>query len=355
VDRSARWSLIAAVALVVTGCGSPAGSAVLSDAPTIPPLISSPSASTCSIFDLTRESEPAVALHRAGESERDEVGGLNGSGVLDGHLFDAGPWHQPAPGQALVVSRGQSLVIRSFLDSDIFPICLASVVVDAAPFSPIAAVPDPSALVRLVSIGGNDTGLASFPAPSDPGEWIVRVVLAFPSSPGPSRQESFFRLRVDTSGPAVAGKATAPIPCSSPGANPPRAFLSVDGGSWIPAERGSFTWGSTAGDGPPPAGPRVDIEHGATLRVRIEHDVCASWWSVGLAVHPRQLGDYEQITDLVVPRPSYGDPGAANRFRLDAVPPGDWVIGGFFEFGESDATIQGQTTNFWNVVVHERQ
>src|SRR4051794_2707187 len=160
MDRSARCSLIAAVALVVMGCGSPIRSAVLSDAPTIPPLMSSPSASTCSRFDLTRESEPAVALHLAGESELDEVGGLNGTGVLDGHLFDAGPWHQPAPGRALVVSRGQALVVRSFLDPDTLPICLASAVVDAAPFSPIAAVPDPSALVRLASTGGSDTGLA---------------------------------------------------------------------------------------------------------------------------------------------------------------------------------------------------
>jgi hypothetical protein len=227
------------------------------------------------------------------------------------------------------------------------------VTIDAAPFSPLGASPEPSALVRLAATPAGSANLPAFGflAPSEPGEWVVRVVLTFATDPGPSSQDSFFRLRVDTPAPVVGGSATAPVACGRPGAHPPAALLSVNGGSWVAGERGSYEWGTTAGDAPPPTGTRVEIAQGTTLTLKIEDDLCAAWWSVQLAARPGPDQDPEPFLDLVPPYPWPVNPGEANRFELDSLPPGDWVIGAWLEFANSNGDLNGQTTNYWSVLV----
>jgi hypothetical protein len=314
-----------------------------------------PSATACAPFDLARETEPSVGINLASEPHRDETYGLNGSGALGDQDFPAGGWHQPAPQDALVVRRGELLLVDAHLDVDELPLCLASVTIDAAAFSPLAVAPESSALARLAASSPNEQDLATFgfTAPSEPGEWIIRVALTFATDPGPSRQESFFRLRVDVPPPAVAGMATVSASCATPGAHPPRAYLSLDGGSPVKGDLGSFTWGTTSGDGQAPIGPRVDASTAAHLTVTIGGEVCAAWWRIQLAPRPTSpWGHQEPFLDLVPAHlGSLLKPGKANHFELGSLPPGDWVVQSILEFADGHGNVIGQTTSFWNAVV----
>jgi hypothetical protein len=300
---------------------------------------------------------PDVVVHRGSQPDRDEVWGLNGSGIHGDTRLDAGDWHQPPPAEAMVVPRGDRLLLDAIVAEGEPPVCLGSVAVDAAPFSPLALAPEPASLVRLASTGTNDADLAVFPfeAPLEPGEWIVRVTLIFDTDPGPSRQESFFRMRVDVPPPTVDGEASAPVACTRPGDHPPRIFVSVDAGPWVRAEGGSLTWRGTSADGPAPIGPLVEGATGARLRVRIGSNVCAAWWRIELAPRPTvEWRNQEPFADLVPDRllDYYtGPPGKANRFDLAAIPPGDWVVHANLWFANGRGELIGQTTNFWNVVV----
>lgn len=316
----------------------------------------SPSATAaCEPFDLGRDSEPSVVLHRASEPDRNEVGGLNGASILGGVSFDDTTWHQPPPQDAIVVARGETLTVGSFF-GDGFPICIGSAKVDSALFSPLAAAPQPPGPVRLATSGAGDLPASGFRfnAPLDPGEWVVRISLVFETTPGPSRQETFFRLRVDVPPPKVEGGATAPVACGRAGDRPPRAYLSVDGRPWVRAEGGSFSWRGISGDASPPVGPLVEAAGDAHLRIRIEDNVCAARWRIQLAPRPlSEFGYQEPISDLVPDRLDANDLplGKANRFQLAAIPPGDWVVRALFVFGTSPAETFGDTSSFWNVVV----
>jgi hypothetical protein len=316
--------------------------------------VPSPSAVACAGFDLAQASQPLVVLHLASEPDRDEVEGLNGSSVLGDTTFDFGDWHQPSPQRALVVGSAEPLLAGSFLEPGGLPLCLASAAVDAAPFSLLAASPDKATLIHLAATATGDTNPAAFgfAAPSQPGEWVIRVALSFATVPGPSRQESFFRLRVDVPAPIVEGTASAPVACRPPGPRPPRVFLSVDGSRGIAAASGSFTWGTLAGDAPAPLGPRLELDQGAKLTLRTENDVCAAWWRIQLAVLPVTAGrDQEPIADLVPARSGYDNPGKANRFTLSELPPGNWVVQAGLEYADGKGNLIGQTTNFWNLVL----
>jgi hypothetical protein len=283
------------------------------------------------------------------------VYGLNGASVLGGVNFDDNTWHQPPPQDAFAVARGEPLTVGSFFE-DAFPICIESAEVDAALFSPLAAAPQPPEPVRLATSGAGDQAVPGFrfDAPADPGEWVVRISLTFDTTPGPSRQESFFRLRVDVPPPKVEGGASAPVACGRAGDRPPRAFISVDGGPWVRAEGGSFSWRGTSGDTGPPVGPLVEAADDAHLRIRIEDNVCAAWWRIQIAPRPRsEFENQEPISDLVPAHfDDYSVPaGKANRFQLAAILPGDWVVQARFSFGTSPGHLIGDTSSFWNVVV----
>lgn len=333
-----------------------------SPAPATPPgsgasfvrsALPSPTAVACQEVDVALQSMPVVVLQRASEPVGEPLVGLNGSGTLGDVVVERGNWHQPPPLHAMNVSRGEGMRVAAFVDTepDALPLCLASATLDAAPFSPIAVAPTASALLQLPSIGPLDGGVAASRAPAQAGEWVVRVVLTFATDPRPSRQESFFRLRVDAPAPQVGGRASAPVACGPAGNGPPRAYLRVNGGAWIAGQGGSFTWGGMAGDGPAPGGIRVVAEPGAALSLKIEDDQCAAWWAVSLAPTPPAGQEQEAFVDLIPTRPGYDNPGSANRFALDTIPPGDWVVAAGFEFADADGNVRGQTIHAWNVVV----
>jgi hypothetical protein len=320
-------------------------------------MLPSPSPAACIEFDLARRSQPFVVLRFPDDPEDDVREGLNGTHRFGDALVDDGDWHQPSPPAALAVERAQALVVLAYIDDGGVPTCLDGVTVDAAPFSPLALAPEPAALVRLADSGADDpaTGAFAFGAPVAAGEWIVRVTLTFDTEPGPSHQESFFRLRVDTPPPTVDGRASAPVACARAGESPPRVLISVDGGPWIRAEGGSFTWRGISADGSEPNGPLVEAANDARFRVRIGDDVCAAWWSIQLAPRPAiEWHNQEPISDLVPDTLStyYNDPpGEANRFNLAPIPPGDWVVQANLWFGSGPNELVGQTSSFWNVVV----
>lgn len=305
----------------------------------------------CTAFDLAHETQAHMHLHHASERPDDGAYGLSGSMALGGVRYDRGDWHQPSPGAALVASRGDRLHVTAFIEDDDGPLCIETATLEAAPFSPRAITPDPSSRV-LLAADIEHPRRAEFRPPDEPGEWVVRVRLTFATDPGPTYQESFFRLRLDVPPPEVGGKAMA-IGCERPGEHPVGAFLSVDDGERIEAAGGGFTWRRTAGSGPAPIGPLVKAKTGARLLVEVEDRVCAGWWSIQIAPLPAfEWQDQEPITDLVPPRGGYETPpGEANRFRLDAIPPGDWVLGAFLEFANERDDVMGQRTLFWHVVV----
>lgn len=310
-------------------------------------------AASCTPFEPTQQ--PYVVLRVPGRPKVEEAYGLNGSGVLGDATFDAGPWHQPSPQAALVVARGEPLLLEAFHDDGELPTCLHSMVADAASFSPLGIPPEASALVPVSSIEalGDDLARFAFDAPAEPGEWVVRVTLTFETSPGPSGQETFFRLRVDVPDPEVDGRATAPVACVRPGEHQPHAYL-FGGGSSIQADGGSFTWRFTSGSGPAPIGPLVESTTGTGLRIRIEDDVCAASWRIQLAPRPElDWRDQEPFVDLVPASGALGSssPSRANRFWLAPIPSGDWIVQAGFGFATGRGASVGSTSNFWHVVV----
>ena len=313
-----------------------------------------PTVAGCTAVSPAVEYLPDVGLHLASDPEQFSVHGLNGRRTA-GAEAEPIDWRQPPPGEALIAVAGEGLLVRAFIEDVPTPPCLQSVSVAAAPFSPLAITP--AAPVALGSTPASPT-LArefSFGAPAEPGEWIVRVTLAFGTSPNETSRSTYFRLRVDVPPPRVDGTATAPVDCVRPGARQPGAFLSVDGGERIRGDGGGFTWRGTSAQGGPEVGPPIEVEDGARLRIAIGDDVCAAWWRIQVAPTPASMwGPFEAITDLVPDSLSaYYDvpPGAANRFKLADVPPGDWVLEAHLWFAESRDNVIGQTWSIWHVVV----
>jgi len=371
-DRDAacrrRGGAAAALVILLAACGptaapstTPLGTSgsTAAPGPTLRPspsvLLPSPTAADCLAFDLTKQSQPNVLLAPVDNPERVGAYGLNGSGQVGDQSTDAGPWHQPAPGAALEVPRSASLVLTATLDErGVMPTCLGSVELDAAPFSATAIAPGADAMTKLASKPTVDPVSAfRFGAPASAGEWVVRATITFPTTPGPSRIESFFRLRVDTPAAAVGGKASRSDSCGTPGALPPTAYLAVAGGTPVAAQRGSGDWRNTSADGPPPPGSDAEAARGDTLIVSIQDDVCAGWWAADLApVQPIEWIGREPFLDLIAAH-TQGEavpPIRVNRLRLAVIPPGDWWVGVFLEFEDGHDQI-GSTSNYWHVVV----
>lgn len=354
---AAACGLVAASCMGPAQPSTPAGSAVptSADATAAARATAAPKDSpvACRPFDLAADSQPSVELSLASAPELDEAWGLNGSGVLGDRLFDVGRWHQPSPGSAVDVAPSEALTVRALLGTDFgeLPVCVASATVDAAPFSTTGIAPDEAALIRLASSSSQPSAVG-VRGPAQPGEWVVRVVLQFATTPGPSTQETFFRLRVDTQGPAVGGRVIDASACVAPDTAPPRVLLQVDGAAGVVAAPGSGTWRYVSADGPAPLGPRVDAPPNSKLVITIAGGICAGWWTVALAPKPTSEGRWEPFRDLV---PERGDallnPGHATAFELDRLPQGDWSVAAFLEFADGDGTLIGQTSSFWNVVV----
>lgn len=337
-------------AVLVVGCGaaspsSPPPSATRSPiaATPRPTTAPSPTPAPCVPFESDLEVEPG-AWRASGL--RPEVDGLERLQVKEGE------WHQPPPYDVLATSRSEPLVMAYLVDRE-EPVCLGAVTVDAAPFSPLALAPEPSALIRLAATAPDSAPVGAFPfeAPASAGEWVVRVTVLF-DAPEPTGRVVYFRLRVDLPPPEIAGTATAPGGCTKPGADPPRAFLSVDGAPRIAAQRGSLTWRFVSADGGPVPGPQIDGGSGAGLVVTIEDHVCAGWWRISIGPLPDAGRAPELITDLVPAYISVREPALqASRFTLAPVPSGDWIVDAFFYFANGRGQLIGDTTNFWHVAV----
>lgn len=129
----------------------------------------------------------------------------------------------------------------------------------------------------------------------------------------------------------------------------------MDGGKPIRGDAGGFTWRGTSAQGGPPVGPPIEVDHGARLSIATGEDVCAGWWRVQIAPTPEsEWGPFEAITDLVPDSIDvYYDvpPGAANRYKLADVPPGDWVLNANLWFADARDRLIGQTSATWHIVV----
>src|ERR1044071_1514769 len=172
---------------------------------------------------------PAVLLSVQDGDHVDEWLGLNGTSILEGELHERGPWPQPSQRQILAVEPGEQLLLHAGLsdepgDVPLRDLCLDRVAIDLAAFSPLATTPDRSNLVPLVSSQVHAGNLA-FTAPDQPGDWIIRVTIDFDTDPGPSRQETFFRLLVDAPFPAVGGRTRVAPSCGTPGKRWPDLLL----------------------------------------------------------------------------------------------------------------------------------
>jgi hypothetical protein len=307
-------------------------------------------------IDPTSFAQPGVIMVPAGERVVAGQDGLAGGPVVDG---PPGDWHQPDPLKAVVARPGQLLFVGSPTEDERAWFCLRAITADAAPFSPVAASPPPSALVRLASARAGGPGVAVFTvlAPDKAGEWVVRVLVTLASRPNPIAQESFFRLRIGVPAPPVGGTARRPVGCGRPGIQPPVVTLSVDGGRPLPGASGTTTWrNSEALVGGEPIGPRVEAGPDSRLVVVPQGNVCAGWWRIVLAPRPPTTEGalyLEPLADLVPPRLNlYGVPPArANRFVLAPVPSGDWVIRATLDFVDERGAIVGSTNTYWNLVV----
>lgn len=357
------------VALLAAGCvagpaatsippASPTASASATSGPGASPTsaLPSPTPPGCVPFDPSRHSEPAVLLTPVINPERTGAYGLNGSGQVGSEVFAAGDWHQPPPGAALSIPRSAAVVLSASLDeTGIEPTCLGTIQLAYAPFSPVAAIPGEDTLGELSAKPGSEPAASfTFQAPEAAGEWIVRARITFPTQPGPSAIDSFFRLRVDVAAPAVGGSASRPRACGIPGANVPTAFLSVSGGSKVAAQRGTSDWRNVAADGPPPPGSDVAAAQGDPLVVSIENGICAGWWSADLSPVPSlEVVGREPFLDLV-PGYAMGEavpPMRINQLRLAEIPAGTWWVGVFLAFPDGSGQVIGSTSNFWHVVV----
>ena len=322
--------------------------------PTASPATPGSTVGACVPVSPASEYLPDVRLHLASDSEQFSVEGVNGprSAGIDAEAND---WHQPPPANALVATAGASLLVRAFTEEEPRRRCVDSVKVDAAPFSPSAISPTAPIALGSTPVRSSHAPEFEFVGPEEPGEWIVRVTLAFGTSPNDSRRSTYFRLRVDVPPPSVHGTATAPVGCAPPGARQPGVFLSIDGAQPIQGGPGGFTWRGTSAQGGSPVGAPIVIDHGARLKIATGGDVCAGWWRIQLAPTPEsEWGPFEAITDLV---PDYltdyydMPPGAANRFKLADTPPGDWVLKADLWYADSRDKRIGQTSAIWHIVV----
>ena len=357
--------------VLLAGCGSPAGSPPGSSPTT---AIEAPSGSLALVSGLptpfpasttTAVSSPAglcapgpaddtpdLLLSTAADSGRP---GLNST--IPGAEVDS--WHQPDPTADVSVGAGARLTLTALSDSA-GRLCISTVAADAVPFSSTGTQPATSmvqALPAEVAPAGAVT--ASIIAPKADGEWILRVVAGIPSGAGSMRQERrFWRLRIGVPEPAVGGKASRSGSCGSPAATAPHALLTVGTAKPVAGEFGSMTWRGTAADaGDEPVGAKVTMSAPSGLSIVLDDHICAGWWRIVIAPHPLDAGGFrlplEPFADLVVPRIRVGGLAAAiaNRFALDDLPAGDWVVRASFDVIDPTGSLVGHTTNYWNVVV----
>lgn len=302
---------------------------------------------------------PEVLLSVQDGDHVDDWLGLNGTAILEGELQDHGPWHQPSPRQSLPLGSGDQLVVHvrrdeESIDPETRDLCMERIAVDVAPFSPTAVNPDLSNLASLAASSVHTDRLA-FAAPRLAGEWIVRVTVAFATSPAPSRQESFFRLLVDTPYPATGGRARVAPACSKPGRGAPDFLLTGGDVEPVAGEIGTLSWRGAASDGGYRDGPRVHLPKGNSIVIRIVGGVCAAAWRIELGPRPvTGLFDFEPMAEVAPSHDGMEDVfGAANRFELAEIPPGDWDVSGRFVFVNGRAEVIGDALVGWNLVVSE--
>lgn len=302
---------------------------------------------------------PIVMLYPE-DAPIDNWWGLNGTSILEGELHERGTWHQPSRRQIIAAAPGAPHVIHARFDDDgagaldppLPDLCLDGVAIDLAPFSPIAAIPTESSLVRLATEDERIDRLV-LKAPTEPGDWVIRVAIDFDTDPGPSRLESFFRLLVGLPFPAVGGSAPVAKSCTAPGERAPALLLVAPGIDPVAGEIGTVSWRGTASDGGYPTGTRVAVPSGSGLVIKIEDGVCAAGWRFELGPRPRESeADFEPITEIV---PSHDgledDVSAVKRFELATIPPGDWVVVGRLTFVDRGDRFIGDLLIGWNVVV----
>jgi hypothetical protein len=365
-----RRTLIAAIALALAACQPPVRpSAFPTEQASATPSLSirtaapvasasaEPAQAACDDFPVEYDAHPIMLLGPA-DAPTDAYWGLNGTSVIGGSLHPRGPWHQPSTRQMQMIEPGEPLRLSARFDPDeisgkiIETLCLDSVRVDVAPLSQVAAIPDRSTLVRLASSDGRVDGL-TFDAPIEPGDWVLRVVADFATEPGPTRQESFFRLLVGLPYPAVEGRTSVAASCSPPGARAPRILLVAEGQDPVAGETYAMSWRGTDSHGGFAEGPRVQAEDGSELVIRVEGRVCAGGWRIERG--PRPPGVYHGFEPLAEVVPSHDGledaMSAANRFELGPLPHAHWVIQAHFTFADSGSEFVGDVATAWNVVV----
>ena len=248
---------------------------------------------------------PDVRLHLASDPEQVLVYGINGARTGD-TATESSDRPQPPPkrragrcswrgraGATLLRGRGGGHVSSRYLSKP-------------PPFHPIAVAP-----AAPVPLGTRPASLSrapefSFLAPTQSGEWVVRVELAYGTSPDRTRRNTFFRLRVDvpplprprdgdgasrlcasgcTSTRECSFRLTArnrskAVPVASPGAvPPPREALRL--------------------------GRPIVVDHGAPLKMATGGDLYVPGGGHPTRSNTRvRRGPFEPITDVV---PDYLD------------------------------------------------
>lgn len=356
------------LSILLGGCASAVGSPPTASPSVVPPSSVGPVSTPGSTQAGTASPDPSVgsgcALSPADgtadfiirTSANGERSGLDST--VPGSETDT--WHQPDSISALVAVRAEALTLTAMTDTE-QPLCLSSFMVDAVPFSPVAAQPV-DAMVRSLStraIADGAAPSASFTAPAADGEWVVRVVAQMSGQDGTTRLERrFWRLRIGPSAPTTAGKSSRSGTCATPGNAAPSAILSSGSTDRATGQPGSSTWRGTAADaGDEPLGAKLTVSAGAGLAIATEDGVCAGWWRIVVAPRPQERAGYrlplEPFADLVSRHVAAAGakPGQANTFALDTLPAGDWVVRASFDFLDASGALIGQTTHYWNVVV----
>ncbi len=347
---------------------SPASETVaptLTLAPERSPIPASPSPRSaalppeCSPFDPS--SMAALFLSAVGDADRSAQAGTNDAAVLEDNVVPGQGWRQPDIAQAIYVAAGAPLRLWATSGDPGVRYCLGTLVIDAAPFSPLGAAPDPAAMVVLDGApkDGTPKPAFGFHAPGVGGDWVVSVQsqLLDASAAALGTQATFFRLEVDRPAPSPPAPVASPrTPCGQPilGDNlvPPATLLRVSGAGARKGQLGVATWNNSGASvaGEPVPATAIALPAGAALSVSVEGHVCAFAWRIVYAAIPRDTGRpvlYDPLGVLAEERRPADGPAvaSANEIALGSPPRGEWVLRAQLYFAD------GSTTTYWRIVV----
>jgi hypothetical protein len=334
-------------------------------APERSPVPSSPSPRSatlppeCSPFDPSSMAE--LLLSAVGDADRNAQAGTNDGAVLAGSVTPGQGWRQPDVAQAVYVAAGAPLTLWATSAEPGVRYCLGTLVIVAAPFSPLGAAPDPAAMVVLDGAphDGTPKPAFGFHAPGVGGDWVVSLQsqLLDAGVAALGTQTTFFRLEVDRPAPSAPAPVASPrTPCGRPilgdDLTPPATLLAVNGAGARTGQLGVFTWNNAGVQvpGEPLPTTSIALPAGAALSVSVEGHVCATAWRIVYAAIPRDTGrpvSFDPLGVLAEERNAAADPAfaSANEIALEPMPRGEWVLRAQLDFAD------GSTTTYWRIVV----